>query len=252
MDNVIKLDLPPANLTYEETRQHIKAAQAGDKAARDRLIQANLRLVMSMAQRFAGRGGELEDLFQVGCLGLVEAVEHFDLRYDVRFSTYAVPRILGEIKRYLQKDRPVKIGRQLQILAGEAARAREAFTRETGRSPTVTELAARLGVAREDVVMALEATAPPASLDEMVNKDESDPVRLGEQLGMESETGIVVDNLALQQVFATLAAEERLLVALRFFRNMRQVDVAKEMGVSQAHISRMEQRILLKMRGLLA
>lgn len=251
MESITKRELPPANLTHNETRSLIRVAQKGDKLARDKLIQANLRLVMSLVQRYSGRGYDQDDLFQVGCIGLVHAIEHFDLSYEVRFSTYAVPRILGEIRRYIQQDRTVKVGRHWHDLAINAARTRDTLEQEIGRSPTISELASRLGVAREEVVAALESAAQPASMDELINKDESDPWRISDLFGVESHAGIIEDNIALQQVMATLSEEEQLLVKMRFFQEMRQTDVAQSLGVSQAHISRLERRVLFKMRNLL-
>jgi RNA polymerase sporulation-specific sigma factor len=252
MEDKAKLNLPPANLTPAETRLLIKRAQDGDINARDRLIKSNLRLVMSLVQRFSRRGAEADDLFQVGCLGLVKAIEHFDLSFEVRFSTYAVPRILGEIKRYLQNETVVKVSRQWHDLAGKAAASRERLTQELGRSPTVTEVALDLGVKREDVVYAMEAVAQPASVDDVVYQDEGTPLKLSDQIATDSEDASVVDNLALRQVLLSLPEEERHLVTMRFLKNMRQVDVARSLGVSQAHISRLEQRVLLKMRTLLS
>ncbi|HHW08809.1 MAG TPA: SigB/SigF/SigG family RNA polymerase sigma factor [Firmicutes bacterium] len=252
MEELIKMALPPADLSPEETRLLIRRAQKGDLAARDRLIKSNLRLVMSLVQRFSRRGAEADDLFQVGCLGLVSAIEHFNLEYEVRFSTYAVPRILGEIKRFLQKEAVVKVSRHWHDLAGKAAASRERLTQELGRSPTVTEVALDIGVRREDVVYAMEAVAQPVSVEEIVFQDEGAPLKLGDQIAIESEDAAVVDNLALRQVLSSLPEEERQLVEMRFIRNMRQVDVARAFGVSQAHVSRLEQRVLLKMRSLMS
>lgn len=241
-----------ANLSHEETRSLLRAAQAGDARARSTLIQANLRLARSVARRFLGRGADIDDLFQVACVGLIQAIDHFDLSFQVRFSTYAVPRILGEIRRYLQQDRPIKVGRSLQDMATSAIRAREQLTHELGRSPTVGEIAGHLGLDREDVIVALEAMSTPASLEQVIHQDDSEPILLGDHLGEEGEVPGLIDNMALHQVLSSLGADERRLVTLRFFRQMRQVEVAQVMEVSQAHISRLEQRVLRKMRALLA
>lgn len=252
MDHLSLFPLPAASLSHEETRRLLRAAQAGDRQARDTLVQANLRLARSMVQRFTGRGADLEDLFQVACVGLVKAIDRFDLQFDVRFSTYAVPSILGEIRRYLQKDKPIKVGRALQEKAAAVLRAREELTQELERSPTPAEIAMRLGMEREDVVTALEAVAPLTSLEDTVHQDDDDSLQVGDQLGVESPVGALVENMALRQVFTMLSDTEQSLVTMRFFREMRQADVARAMGVSQAHISRMERRVLAKMRDMLA
>jgi RNA polymerase sporulation-specific sigma factor len=252
VDHLKLFPLPQANLSPAETRRLLAAAQAGDTAARDKLVQANLRLARSVVQRFAHRDLDLEDLFQVACIGLVKAIDHFDLSFDVRFSTYAVPRILGEIRRHLQLDRPVKLGRAIQEKAAMVARAREEMTQELGRSPTAGEIGERLGLDRAEVVAAIEATASPVSLEEVVHEDDGAPIHLSDQLGDEGTVPALIDNLALRQAFASLAEVEKALVIMRFFRQMRQVDVARQMGVSQAYISRLEQRVLSKMRDMLA
>lgn len=244
--------LPAANLSPEETRRLLHLAQRGDTQARETLIHANMRLARSIVQRFRGRSADPEDLFQVACLGLMKAIDHFDLSYDVRFSTYAVPRILGEIRRYLQQDQPLRLGRSLQEKVRAVAQAREQLSHELKRSPTTGEIAHRLGVEREDVVTALEAASTPASLEEVIHQSEGEPILLQDQIGVDEEAPGLIDNLALQQVLASLSEEERNLVVMRFFQNMRQVDVAKALCLSQPQISRLEQRVLGKMRAMLA
>lgn len=243
--------LPAADLSPEETRSLLAAAQAGAQEARDKLIQANLRLAAGIVQRFAERGVDMEDLFQVACVGLIKAIDNFDLRFDVRFSTYAVPSILGEIRRYLQQGRAVKIGRSLQERVAAVIKAKDELTAQLERSPTPAEIAAELGIQREDVVTALEAAAPVRSLDEVVHQSDDDVIRLADQISVEGDEPALIDNIALRQVYASLDESEKALVTMRFFRNMRQTEVAKALGVSQAHVSRMEKRAMMKMRGLL-
>lgn len=245
-------ELPAADLSLEATRELLGLAQAGDTEARDRLIHANMRLARSIAWRFHGRGADPEDLFQVACLGLMKAIDHFDLSFDVRFSTYAVPRILGEIRRYLQQDRPIKVGRSLQERYRAVAQAREQLTQQLSSSPTPADIAAYLGIEREEVVAALEASATPTSLETVIHQDEGEPILLQDQLSDDEEVPVLIENMALRQVLARLTDQERHLVTMRFFNNMKQVDVAKALSVSQPQISRMEQRILLKMRSMLA
>lgn len=236
-----------------EVRQLLAQAQAGDAAARERLIEGNLRLVHSVTRRFAGRA-EADDLFQVGCIGLMQAIDRFDLSYDVAFSTYAVPLIMAEIHRFLRENRPVKVSRHGLDLARRASEARATLEMELGRSPTPQEIGERIGVPREEVVLALDAVAIPSSLDAQLANSDSDsgPTRL-EQLrspfGAPEEE--VVDGLALRTVLAGLDGLERRVLLLRFVQEMRQVDVAEELGVSQAHVSRLERRILLKVREFL-
>jgi RNA polymerase sporulation-specific sigma factor len=244
--------LAAPNLPHDEVRRLLRAAQAGDTLARATLIKANLRLARSVARRFGSRYADSDDLFQVACVGLIKAIDHFDLAFEVRFSTYAVPRILGEIQRYLQQDRPLKVGRSLQDTAAAATQARERLTQELGRSPTVREIAGHLGVDREDVVVALEAVGAPASLEQVIHQDDGEPILLRDHLGAEEgEVPDMLDNMALHQVLSSLSNEERGLVTMRFFRKMRQVEVAQAMQVSQAHVSRLERKVLRKMRVLL-
>ncbi|MGI6611394.1 MAG: SigB/SigF/SigG family RNA polymerase sigma factor [Limnochordia bacterium] len=245
-------ELPAANLSPEETRRLLHAAQMGDTHARETLVYANMRLARSIVRRFKGRSADPEDLFQVACLGLMKAIDHFDLSFDVRFSTYAVPRILGEIRRYLQQDQPLKLGRSLQEKVWAVAQARERLTHELERSPTTGEIAHWLSMEREDVITALEAASAPTSLEEVIHQNEGEPILLQDQIGADEGVPHLIDNLALQQVLTSLSEDERTLVTLRFFQNMRQADVAKALCLSQPQISRLEQRVLRKMRAMLA
>lgn len=239
---------PP--LGHEECRELIARAQAKDQAAKERLVEANLRLVMSVARRFGGRGKELDDLFQVGCLGLMRAIERFDLRYEVAFSTYAVPLIVGEIQRYLREDQPVKISRSLQSLAGRVAEARELLAVRMGRSPTPAEVAEHLQVPKEEVVAALEAAVPVKSLDEPLEDEEGQASPLLERVPAHDETPGRIEHLALRQVLAALRDDEREFVIARYVRRMSQTELAQLLGCSQAHVSRMERKILDRLRRL--
>ncbi|MGI6081504.1 MAG: SigB/SigF/SigG family RNA polymerase sigma factor [Limnochordia bacterium] len=252
MQYLTSTELPAVNLSSEQTRRLLSAAQGGDTQAREMLIHANMRLARSITRRFTGRCTDPEDLFQVACLGLMKAIDNFDLSFDVRFSTYAVPCIIGEIRRYLQQDRPVRLGRSLQERVGAVSQARERLTHELGRSPTTNEIACWLNIEREEVITALEAASTPASLEEVIHESEGEPILLQDQIGAEETDSLVfIDNLALQQVLNVLSEEERSLVTMRFFQNMRQVDVAKALRLSQPQVSRLEQRILRKMRAML-
>lgn len=234
-------------------RRLLRLAQAGDTEARDRLVVGNLRLVHSLVRRFLSAGGaDRDDLFQAGCIGLMRAIERFDLRYDVRFSTYAVPQILAEIKRFLREDRTVRITRHGLELARRATEAREALQLELGRSPTPREIGERIGVSREEVVAALDAAAPPRSLDERVSGDEDSRTRL-EQLSSDADDTYesMVEGMALRTALLELEPLERRILVWRFIQERRQVDVAKELAVSQAYVSRLERRILKRIRELL-
>ena len=236
-------------LSREEMRARIAAAQGGDREARNALVEANLRLVASIVQRFRGSGADPDDLFQVGCFGLMKAIEKFDLRYDVAFSTYAVPLIIGEIRRYLRDDRPVHVGRGLQELARAAREARERLTQALGRSPTADEIARELGVPRDELVLALDADQAPASLDQPLGTGDERPVLLGEQLAS-PETDEPIDSLALAQILRTLDETERTVITLRYLRRLPQTRVAQILRCSQAHVSRLEKRIIERLRRL--
>ena len=251
MDAGQRLVLPQApKLDPAEVKQLLARAQGGDQAAKERLVEANLRLVMSVARRFSGREREIDDLFQVGCLGLMRAIERFDLEYDVAFSTYAVPLIIGEIQRYLRENQPVKVSRSLQQLAARVMKARELLSTELGRSPTADEVAEHLEVTREEVVAALDASAPVKSLDETLEDDEGEGSALIERVHVGEEAPVHIEHIALRQVLEALREDEREFVIARYVRRMSQTELALVLGCSQAHISRMERKILDRLRRL--
>lgn len=236
-------------LSGEQLRLLIEAARNGDEAARNAVVEANLRLVLSIVHRFQGRA-DPDDLFQAGCVGLLRAVERFDLGYGVAFSTFAVPLILGEIREYLRRDQPIKVGRSVLATGLRAQQVRDQLSQELGRSPTPAEVAERMGVASEDVVMALDALRPTRSLDEPVVDDELDGRSLGALIASESEAPQRIESLALSQILATLRPEERAFIRARYFERLSQTDLAARIGRSQAYVSRMERRILLRLRRL--
>lgn len=251
MDPLPQLSLPQTRrLSHEEVRDLLAQAQAGESSARERLVEANLRLVMSVARRFLGRGRELDDLFQAGCLGLMRAIDRFDLQYDVAFSTYAVPLIIGEIQRYLREDQPIKVSRSLRSMASKVAEARETLSQRLGRSPTPGEVASHIGATREEVVAALDAASPVASLDEPLEDDEGQVTSLKERLRLEEDAPGDVERIALRQVLARLKEDEREFVIARYVRRLSQTEIAQAMGCSQAHISRLERRIRERLRRL--
>lgn len=242
------------SIPHDEVRRLLRLAQAGDTAARDRLILANLRLVHSLVGRFisANASAERDDLFQAGCLGLMQAIERFDLRFDVRFSTYAVPLILAEIKRHLREDRSVRITRHGLELARRASEARDALQLELGRSPTPQEIGERIGASREEVVAALDAAQPVRSLDEPAGTDEDSRTRLEQLVADDGDAyEAMVEGMALRTALRELEPLERRVLIRRFIQEKRQVDVARELQVSQAYVSRLERKILKRLRELL-
>jgi len=232
-----------------KVRELIRRAQSGDTAARDELVERNLKLVLSVVRRFHGRA-EHDDLFQVGCLGLIKAVMNFDLSFDVAFSTYAVPRIIGELRRHLRDDQPIKVGRNLREVGQAAQGARDLLEQRLGRPPTVDEIAQDVGVDVQTVIMALESQSRPASLDQPVDVGDGSHVYLKDQVAHEDDSEKPVISLALMQILAKLPPDERRLVEIRFIQGWTQVSAAKQLGCSQAHISRMERRAIERLRRL--
>lgn len=226
-------------------REQIKEAQAGSKEAKERIISDNAGLVWSVVRRFYGRGYDPEDLYQVGIIGLLKCIDKFDFSYDVKFSTYAVPMILGEIKRFLRDDGMIKVSRPLKELAMKAAAARERLTKAQGREITLLELAEEISVTPEELVPALEAGRDVESLSAVVyQKDGEGGVSIGDCIaGEEEETGIV-DRLILQDALENLPPKERCVIVLRYFQDKTQVDIAKMLGISQVQVSRIEKRVL--------
>ncbi|HWI61643.1 MAG TPA: RNA polymerase sporulation sigma factor SigF [Symbiobacteriaceae bacterium] len=231
-------------------RELIGRAQQGDKTARDQLVEANLRLVRSLVSRFASTSADPEDLFQLGCIGLLKAVDRFDLSYDVRFSTYAVPLILGEIRRYLRDDGPMRVSRGLKQLAQQARKAQEKLAGDLGREPTVAEVAAALGVEPEEVVEAMEGARAPASIHQTVHEGDGDPIYLLDQLTTDSDPreGQWLDHVALREGLSQLEPREQMVIILRFFRDKTQTEVATILGCSQVQVSRIERKALERIR----
>jgi RNA polymerase sporulation-specific sigma factor len=231
-------------------RELVKRAQQGEKEARDRLVEANLRLVRSLVARFVSTSADPEDLFQLGCIGLLKAVDRFDLSYDVRFSTYAVPLILGEIRRYLRDDGPLRVSRSLKQLAQLARKSREKLAGEFGRDPTIAEIASDLGVSTEQLVEAMDGARAPASIHQTVHESDGDPIYLLDQLATEESQreGQWVDRVALREGLSHLEPREQAVILLRFFRDKTQTEVAAILGCSQVQVSRLERRALEHIR----
>ncbi|MBQ9773815.1 MAG: RNA polymerase sporulation sigma factor SigG [Clostridia bacterium] len=236
-------------LTDEEKHTLLLRVREGDEEARQELINGNLRLVLSIIQRFSGRRENPDDLFQVGCIGLVKAVDNFNTDLDVKFSTYAVPMIIGEIRRYLRDNNAIRISRSVRDLAYRALQAREELIAQKESEPSVDEIAARLGEPRKAVLHAMEAIAEPISLYEPVFNDNGDALYLMDQLS-DSSTGdeVWLENIVLREAMNRLNEREKKIIHLRFYKNKTQMEIADEIGISQAQVSRLEKGALEKMR----
>ena len=233
----------------EETIRQIQNAHQGDKAARDRLVTENTGLVWSIVRRFAGRGYELEDLFQIGSIGLMKAIDKFDTDYEVKFSTYAVPMITGEIKRFLRDDGMVKVSRSLKEEAAKAYAMREELFLKTGREPALEEIAAELNIDREELVLAMESAVQIESLQKTIFQSDGSGILLEDRLPQEkNQQEEVLDRLLLEQMLGSLQPWERELIYLRFFMEKTQTCVAEKMGMSQVQVSRLEKKILTRLR----
>ncbi|MCL6625534.1 RNA polymerase sporulation sigma factor SigF [Alicyclobacillus shizuokensis] len=247
MDYVNDTEERSRRYSDEEIRALIARSQQGDVAARDELVIGNQRLVWAVVQRFLGRGYEADDLFQIGVIGLMKAIDKFDLSYDVKFSTYAVPMIIGEIQRFLRDDSTVKVSRSLKETARHIRRARDELAKRLGRQPQITEIADELGIDPSEVVFAQEALRAPTSIHETVFENDGDPIYLMDQIADE-ESVSWLDHIALHEVLGRLPERERLIVYLRFFKDKTQSDVAAVLGISQVQVSRLEKKILRSIR----
>jgi RNA polymerase sporulation-specific sigma factor len=236
-------------LNDEEKRDLLKRTKAGDEAARQELIYGNLRLVLSIVQRFTNRKENLDDLFQVGCIGLVKAVDHFNIDLDVKFSTYAVPMIIGEIRRYLRDNNSIRISRSIRDLAYRALQAREELTKEKECEPTIEEIAGRVGEKKELIVRAMEAIVEPISLYEPVYNDSGDSIYVLDQISdSNSSDEIWLESIVLKEALKGLNSRERVIIHLRYYKNKTQMEIAEEIGISQAQVSRLEKGALERMR----
>ncbi|MBR2927863.1 MAG: RNA polymerase sporulation sigma factor SigG [Oscillospiraceae bacterium] len=229
-------------LKNEETMALLKKAQAGDENAREELVLGNLRLVLSVIQKFASRGENMDDLFQVGCIGLLKAIQNFDLSLDVRFSTYGVPMIVGEVRRYLRDNSAIRVSRSTRDTAYRILQAKEQLQREMQKEPTVEEIAKVLDIPREEVVFAMDAMADPVSLYDPIHfSDGSDTVCVMDQVGDEKNTDEGwLEQIALKDAIAGLTPRQQRILAMRFYEGKTQMDVSAEIGISQAQVSRLE------------
>lgn len=239
-------------LSEKEMMELLRKAQKGDIEARERLINCNLKLIFNLIQRFAHRGYELEDLFQIGTIGLIKAIDKFDFSYGVKFSTYAVPMIIGEIRRFLRDDHPIKVPRSYKEMVYKINRSRERLSLELKRDPTINEIAADLGIASEDIIMALEAVQSPTSIHDTLYQDDSDPIYVLDQLPLDKDSSPGwFEKIALQEVLDKLPEREKHVLMMRFFEDKTQSEIAKSMNLSQVQISRIERAALHRLRLIL-
>lgn len=236
-------------LKNEEMRKLFKQLQdEGDDSAREKLVNGNLRLVLSVIQRFNNRGEYVDDLFQVGCIGLMKSIDNFDLSHNVKFSTYAVPMIIGEIRRYLRDNNPIRVSRSLRDIAYKALQVRERLISETSREPTAEEIAKVLEVPHEEIVFALDAIQDPVSLFEPIYNDGGDPIYVMDQISDERNKDTQwIEELALKEGMRRLNEREKMILRKRFFQGKTQMEVAEEIGISQAQVSRLEKAAIKQM-----
>ncbi len=236
-------------LKEPEKMELLKRYRNGDKSARDKLISGNLRLVLSVIQKFIGKGENADDLFQIGCIGLIKAIDNFNTDLDVRFSTYAVPMICGEVRRYMRDNNPIRVSRSLRDLAYKAMQAKEILTSKNQKEPTIKEIADLIEFKQSDVVMALESISDPVSLYEPIYSDVGDTLYVLDQVGDKNDDSNWLDEISLKEAISMLQPREKNILYLRFFLGKTQVEVANEIGISQAQVSRLEKNTLNKIKG---
>lgn len=236
-------------LTGSQMRALFESLQSGDTTARSKLINGNLRLVLSVIQRFTNRGEYVDDLFQVGCIGLMKSIDNFDLSQNVKFSTYAASMIIGEIRRYLRDNNPIRVSRSLRDIAYKALQVRDSLVSKHSREPSVSEIAGKLKMPREEVVFALDAIQEPISLFEPIYHDGGDPIFVMDQISDEKNKDLNwLEGIAIRDALGKLNERERLILTLRFFEGKTQMEVADEIGISQAQVSRLEKAALGHMK----
>ena len=241
--------LKKEKLSYEDNSELLPLAKAGDTEAMNRLIEANLPLVTSISKKFINRGYDYEDIYQIGCMGLVKAINNFDDKYNVKFSTYAVPMIIGEIKRFLRDDGIIKVSRNVESLAKKLHFDKEALTKKLNRDPSIEELAEFSGINKEEILFALESSASMQYLYEVIHQDDGAPVLLIDKLSENAEEDKnLTERIALKEALNNLDVKSRQIIVLRYFKDKTQIQVAKMLGISQVQVSRIEKKVLLEMR----
>ena len=238
-------------LTNKQNKELFEQMKNGDIDAREKIINGNLRLVLSVIQRFGGRGENADDLFQIGCIGLIKAIDNFDITLDIQLSTYAVPMIIGEIRRYLRDNNMVRVSRSIRDLAYKVIQTKEKLTKENGKEPTIDEIAKDLDVEREEVVMSLDAIQDPISLQEPVYNDGGDSIYILDQVKDKKNTDEMwTENLTISEAMKKLTEKEKMIIDKRFFLGRTQMEVADEIGISQAQVSRIEKSAIDHIRRL--
>ncbi len=236
-------------LPEKEKMRLLKLVKNGDKSAREALITGNLRLVLSVIQRFSGRGENFDDLFQVGCIGLIKSIDNFDITQNVRFSTYAVPMIIGEIRRHLRDNNSIKVSRSMRDMAYRAMQVKEQLTESKNREPNIEEIAEKMEVSKENIILSLESVVDPISLNEPIFSDNSgDTVYIMDQIGDTDDDLNWTDEIFIKQTIKKLSAREKNILSLRFLEGKTQTEVAKEMNISQAQVSRLEKNAINKIK----
>lgn len=233
----------------DKTIELIRKAQLGDAAARDKIVEDNIGLVWSIVKRFRNRGYEIEDLFQIGSIGLIKSIDKFEIKYDVKFSTYAVPMIMGEIKRFMRDDGMIKVSRSLKEIGLKARIMKEKLMKKTEREPTVQELANEMEIEVEELVLALEANSDIESLQSVIHEGEGNPITLIDKIESDSNhESKMIDKIALNQVIESLNPKEKQIILMRYFKDKTQTEIANIIGISQVQVSRIEKKILKSMR----
>ncbi|MBW6408530.1 RNA polymerase sporulation sigma factor SigF [Clostridium weizhouense] len=244
-----KGNLKREEYNYNDNSELLPLAKSGDNAAMNKLIEINLPLVSSISKKFLNRGYDYEDIFQIGSIGLVKAINNFDLNYNVKFSTYAVPMIIGEIKRFLRDDGMIKVSRNVKSLAKRIHFDKEELTKKLNRAPTIEELAGFSGVDKEEIIFAIESATSLQYLYDTIHQDDGAPVLLIDKLSEKGEEDIgMINKIALKEALRSLDEKARQIIILRYFKDKTQVQVAKLLGISQVQVSRIEKKVLLKMR----
>lgn len=245
-------DVSKGIMSHEETMELIQSAQKGDRSAKDKLVENNIGLIRSVLRGFMNRGYEVDDLFQIGSIGLLKAIDKFDTSFNVKFSTYAVPMIMGEIKRFLRDDGLIKVSRSLKQIAGQAKKAEEILSKRLGREPTIQEISDEIDVEREEVIMALESSYQPEYLYNVIHQDDGAPLYLIDKISLDTdEQEEILDNIFLKDILSRLQPRDRQVIFLRYYKDKTQTEVAEELGISQVQVSRIEKRIIEDMRGMM-
>lgn len=235
-------------LTEDETKELLRRTKEGDEQAREKLIQGNFRLVLSVLQKFIGRGESADDLFQVGVIGLIKAIDNFNIELNVKFSTYGVPMILGEVRRYLRDNQSVRVSRSMRDMAYKAMQAKEKLTAQNRCEPTVEQIAAEIGAKRSDVVIALESITDPVSLFEPIYSDSGDTLYVMDQISDRTDSNAALNEMLVNDAVSKLPERERNILALRYLQGKTQVEVAKAIGISQAQVSRLEKSAIMNIK----